>query len=297
MSHRIISYIGFGFFILWLGINPSLNAQPASTGITTTKPGLIWQVSGKGLAQPSYLFGTIHQIEKDRFFLPPAFEASFDQSEQLVLEINIANPMVMVKTLTLSLMKDNTSLKDLLSEKDYARVARFFEDSLGMQLSIMNRMKPMLTGSAMLAQMTNGPATSYEQEFVSMAKEAGMKIKALEKVADQMGIFDQIPYEEQAQYLVEMVDSFQVEKAHLQEMVAIYLAQDLVSLDLFMQDMGEMESYDSLLLDNRNLAWIPKMEAYMEEKPTFFAFGAGHLWGDKGVIRLLREAGYKVEAL
>ncbi len=35
----------------------------------------------------------------------------------------------------------------------------------------------------------------------------------------------------------------------------------------------------------------------MKEQPTFFAVGAGHLGGDIGVIVLLKEAGYTVEAV
>jgi uncharacterized protein YbaP (TraB family) len=35
----------------------------------------------------------------------------------------------------------------------------------------------------------------------------------------------------------------------------------------------------------------------MRIKPTFFAVGAGHLPGEKGVISLLRQAGFSVEPL
>jgi len=35
----------------------------------------------------------------------------------------------------------------------------------------------------------------------------------------------------------------------------------------------------------------------MKDKSTFFAVGAGHLGGPKGVINLLKSAGYKVKAV
>ncbi|MDV7395923.1 hypothetical protein RZS08_31315, partial [Arthrospira platensis SPKY1] len=42
-------------------------AQPGSAQYapTTEENSLLWEISGKGLAQPSYLFGTIHIIGKD----------------------------------------------------------------------------------------------------------------------------------------------------------------------------------------------------------------------------------------
>ena len=47
----------------------------------------------------------------------------------------------------------------------------------------------------------------------------------------------------------------------------------------------------------RNEKWLPKMTQAMQEAPTLFDFGAGHLIGDDGVLKLLRDAGYKVTLL
>ena len=51
------------------------------------------------------------------------------------------------------------------------------------------------------------------------------------------------------------------------------------------------------LIDNRNADWAKKMPAIMAAKPTFFVVGAGHLPGAKGVLQLLKDAGYTVEAV
>jgi hypothetical protein len=52
-----------------------------------------------------------------------------------------------------------------------------------------------------------------------------------------------------------------------------------------------------IMLDNRNMNWIPKMSAIMKKEAVFFAVGAGHLSGDYGVINLLRNAGYTVKPI
>ena len=51
------------------------------------------------------------------------------------------------------------------------------------------------------------------------------------------------------------------------------------------------------MLSGRNKDWIPKMEKMMADKPSFFGVGAMHLGGKNGVINLLKEAGYTVEAV
>ena len=51
------------------------------------------------------------------------------------------------------------------------------------------------------------------------------------------------------------------------------------------------------LFKNRNERWLPKLQAAMNEAPTMFVFGAGHLIGDYGILQLLRNAGYNVEQI
>lgn len=52
-----------------------------------------------------------------------------------------------------------------------------------------------------------------------------------------------------------------------------------------------------IMLDGRNIDWLTKMPEMMKTKSTFFAVGAGHLPGDKGVIKLLRDKGYTVKPI
>jgi len=55
---------------------------------------------------------------------------------------------------------------------------------------------------------------------------------------------------------------------------------------------------DIRLLDQRNLAWYPKIVAEMKTgKPTAIVAGALHYCGPNGVLSLLQKHGYKVEQL
>ena len=42
---------------------------------------------------------------------------------------------------------------------------------------------------------------------------------------------------------------------------------------------------------------VEKMPAIMTEAPTLFVVGAGHLPGDNGVLNLLKQQGYTIEAM
>ncbi len=113
-----------------------------------------------------------------------------------------------------------------------------------------------------------------------------------------MSIFDSIPYKEQAEMLVESIkNGGEAEGDDLDVLVELYKKQDINGLDDMLNGDPEISKYNQVLLVNRNKNWIPRIGKFANEKPTFFAVGAGHLPGKEGVIRLLREAGYTVRAI
>ena len=283
-------------------------AQPGSAQYapSTDENSLLWEITGKGLAQPSYLFGTIHLIGKEDFFLSDLTKQSFEQSQRVVFEINMEEMADFTKLMPLlmkSFMAGNVTLKDLLNTDDYALVKAHFE-SIGLPMMFLDRIKPMflsvLGGDQDMFSMSGDGAqmTSYEMELMTMAQARQMAIGGLETAEFQMSMFDSIPYKEQAQMLLESVKSEGGSDGQFEHMVELYKNQDLQGMQALMDDeAGGIGSYGDLLLVGRNRNWIPLMSKMMVEQPTFFAVGAGHLGGDQGVVALLREQGYTVKPL
>ena len=118
----------------------------------------------------------------------------------------------------------------------------------------------------------------------------------MESIEFQASVFDSIPYEEQAKELLKAIDEEAKQDSFTNRMAAIYLAQDLDQIEpLTLEEEGGVSSYLELFLYGRNAIWIPAMEAAMKKQPALFAVGAAHLPGEKGVLNLLKKAGYKVE--
>jgi len=57
-----------------------------TTSLLPTEKSLLWKIAGKDLPQPSYLYGTIHMIDKKDFFLTDSTVAVFDRMDQVVFE-------------------------------------------------------------------------------------------------------------------------------------------------------------------------------------------------------------------
>ena len=128
-----------------------------------------------------------------------------------------------------------------------------------------------------------------------MAKEQNKEIYGLETVEDQMQVFEDIPYESQLDDIIEMLQDGDATQEYYDQMIDTYKAEDLNALIKMLNEYYENPEEAKILLDNRNIKWIPKIGEYAKDKSTFFAVGAGHLPGDNGVIKLLKKAGYKVK--
>jgi uncharacterized protein YbaP (TraB family) len=197
-------------------------------------------------------------------------------------------------------MKGDTTLKDLLNESDYEKVKEYFETKSAMlPFATLETFKPILALSTVQENsMACENMAMMEQVIMTEAKKSDKKIKGLETMAYQAGVLDSIPYKLQAEQLVSYIDNIKKngsDDKELDEMMSAYMSQDLHKLEELMlkSDMG-IGNFTDVLLFNRNRNWVAKLKELLPEKKLVIAVGAGHLPGEKGVINLLRKAGYTV---
>jgi uncharacterized protein YbaP (TraB family) len=164
-----------------------------------------------------------------------------------------------------------------------------------MPMMVFNKLKPMTLMSLLYTKILSCPSESYEQHFVDMARDQKKDIRGLEKIEDQIGVFDKIPDSVEALMMMEMIRKMPEQRVEFARMVESYKKEDLNKLGDEISDSPEWKGYEDIMLVNRNKNWIPVISAAMKEGPQLFAVGAGHLPGKEGIITLLRHAGYKVE--
>lgn len=256
---------------------------------------LLWKISGKGLKQSSYLFGTIHMICPDDFFLTPTMKTHFAQAKTIYMEINLDDPTIMLRMMQLLQLPQGDSLGSHFKPADYALLKQYFKDSIGMQLSFFQHFKPMMVYSLLSSKLLPcAKDQAYELEFVKMAKQQNKPIKGLERMEDQIAIFDSLPDSVNSSMIMQMVTDKPAMLKEFNQMLGFYKQQRVDSLYQMITRSHDMGQNQDIILDNRNSNWIPVMQVAMQQGTTFFAVGAGHLGGPKGVIERLRAAGYKV---
>jgi uncharacterized protein len=270
---------------------------------TSSDNTLLWRISGKNLSKPSYLFGTIHLLCANDIELSPNLKKAIEETDRVYLELDMDNLFEMMQAVQKMKMRNDTTLSDLLSKEDYEKVKAFFsKKGTVIPFSILETYKPMLAASMIMQTSTECEnAISMEQLIMMEAKRSRKEIKGMESMAYQLSIFDSIPYQVQAQQLVSFIaDESTEEKAgkDYDEMANAYRNQELGKLEaLINKEEFGIGNFTDLLLYNRNKNWVNTMERIFSSNSVVIAVGAGHLPGEKGVIKLLRQAGYKVEPM
>jgi uncharacterized protein len=277
-----------------LALSSLFGAQTALAKPPTEKA-LLWEISGQGLKQPSYLFGTIHATCPDRLRLSTSLQKAFRQSSQVYLEVDLDDPNMMRDSLQGSILKDGTSLKNYLSAQEYARANQFFKKNISLPLDSLSTLKPIILSTLTFPALLNCKPASWENMFVSLAHAQKKNVLGLETIQEQFNALDRIPSKAQAEQLMQTIDNLPLAKKELSDLLTAYKNQDVDQIrQLIAQSPGMKPEYEAAIIDNRNFTWIPRIVQAAKTKPTFFGVGAGHLGGKYGVIELLRRTGYKV---
>ncbi|MBC7628879.1 TraB/GumN family protein [Ferruginibacter sp.] len=279
----------------------SCHAQSDSSKLLLNKDdnSLLWQVSGKGLKQPSYLFGTFHLMCKNDIHFSNQLTTAVNRADKVYMEIDMDDPATILGGMMLMTMKDGKTLQQLYSDADYKKIRQYFTDSLKTPLSFIVRMKPFFLEALLYPKMMPCKLISgVEEELMKVAKTQKKEIKGLETMEFQAGVFDSIPYEEQAKELLQSIDSMASNKKSFNTMMQVYKNQQINEIEnLFSKSESGMENHQDLLLNNRNKNWVVQLKSIMKTNPVFVAVGAGHLVGKQGLIALLRKEGYMVQPL
>src|SRR5688572_5435449 len=114
-------------------------------------PSLFWEITGKDLSQPSYLYGTVHSRDKDAFRYVPQLAPKIAASDVFGQEI-ITDPeqVNFAEIAKLSIMPGDTTIAMLLDSAEYKRLSQYIGDSLGMPMMLLTKFKPFVIMSFFL---------------------------------------------------------------------------------------------------------------------------------------------------
>ena len=138
-----------------------------------------------------------------------------------------------------------------------------------------------------------------EQHFISLAKEAGKPVIALETIADQVNILSQLKLKPDFATFKSFLEDIEASEAILAQ---IHLAWQTGNTELMEQAAEYHDTriidHRKLLLTDRNIIMADKIKAFLNQDQTVFVLvGAMHYVGKEGILALLEKDGYLIEQL
>ncbi len=255
---------------------------------------LLWEITGKGLKEPSYLFGTIHIGNPKVFNFTDSMQMYWSKCDVFAGEINLLNINVM-DLMPKLYMPGDTTLAQLLDSARYQTVKKAIMSKLGFFAMFADRIKPIYLTSLFAdaenqASTQNPPLDMYLQ---TQSRSNGQTVIGLENISEQFEALDMISLTSQAEMLYEMAVNLDTAKpSEFEVMLESYLKGDIEGL--YTSTTQKLDSASVFtLLTRRNIRMSNRLARHISEgKKVFAAVGAAHLAGSDGMIALLRRKGY-----
>jgi uncharacterized protein YbaP (TraB family) len=264
---------------------------------------LLWKVSGNGLRESSYLFGTYHLLGNKFLAEVPETDKPFKDAKGIVVETEIDSSKLM--SIMMKSIMPEKRISNMMSAEDYKLVSEEFHRLTNTNLAQVDMLKPAHVNAviSMLSAQENNRAVldkyasvPLDIYFANEGKRLGKTVTPLESMEQQFTIlFDHATEEEQARQLAETVRQKELMQKSSVDLTNFYVTRDLPGLLTLMESYPkEVTGELDYMLKDRNEKWVMVLPDLMKSGSQFIAVGAGHLPGEYGVISLLRKLGYTV---
>lgn len=226
---------------------------------------LLWEIKGKNLQQPSYLFGSMHSNDARLFQFPDSLYIAFEKAQAVVLETDVS---ALFDEYDVRL--DLFNLEPLQKNKPYTNSREATTTVYGSEDG-----RPQFLDA-------------WFQQTGYCAGKAFYPLEALEDQLDAVETIQNLPAKAAFSSLLFSKEAF----------VQSYIQGDIASLTKMLRSQleGIPGAYEALIT-KRNEVMADGLDTLMRKQSVFCAIGSGHLHGTDGVIQLLRNKGYSVRAV
>ena len=190
-------------------------------------------------------------------------------------------------------LPEGKSLKDYLSDRAYQRLRRILHRTFGIDLDHHRRLRPLLLVNLISEQLL---AAEHPQpldlHLWERAETAGKLLLGLENYQEQEALLQRLPVEQQVRSLQAIGRHPARFRRQVQSLADRYTSGDLRAL--YQATRRRTGAARRVLIFERNERLATRFDEVAQQQSLFAAVGAAHLPGGKGMLRLLKHAGYRL---
>jgi uncharacterized protein len=261
--------------------------------------GLLWRIDKPGIA-PSYVFGTLHSADPRVTTLAPQVTQALTRCRTLATEVYLSD-LADAHFFEAMQFEDDRRLEPLLGAEAYARLKLALGDTAPPD-DVLARTKPWAALLRVTAPQPAVEGTTLDAELVATAQSRRMAVFGLEWLDEQIAALDDIPLGTQLALLRHAIYDRSSLAAQLEPTIQAWLKRDLAALARSNRaakaDDPELAAHYAVLtrhiVDNRSVVMAHRLFLPLRSGKVFVAVGALHLYGEQGLLALLRKQGYQV---
>lgn len=260
--------------------------------------GLLWRVTKNGVA-PSHVYGTIHVADPRLAELPAVVRKIFDGAKSLMLEF-VPDGYSRERFLEAAMFLDHQTLEQKIGAEDFERAVEHLQP-IGLPRELVNKLKPWGVLLNLRNPKRGAQGSPLDSQLVELARARRMPLHQIEGVEEQIFTFDEFPMESQVALLKHSL-AYRDELLELAERTLdAYLAGDLSAIwrlrEQFVARHPQIAAHQAAMtkrvVHDRSVVMAFRMQRQLRRGDAFVALGALHLYGEKGVLALLEDDGYR----
>ena len=267
-------------------------------------PSLLWEITGKGAAKPSYLFGTMHVSNKMVFHLSDSFYIGLKNADMVALETNPGTWQEDFSRYDLEGNYYNYAFRGKRDEpNDYLSInsikafpyEKLMEKALYSSPSIIN---------SFLYRTNSETSSDFEEDtyldlyIYQVGKKWNKKVCGVENFHQSMALMKEA-YADAAKDKNVKERSYDADNDFsYSKLEEAYRTGNLDLLDTINKVNSTSAAFDEKFLYKRNEIQAASIDSILKTKASLFVgVGAAHLPGERGVIEMLRKMGYRLRPI
>lgn len=271
-----------------------LEPNPIQNIDTENTESLFWKIEKKGY-ETSYLYGTIHASDPRVLDIPNNVLNAIEDSKQFILE-SLFTPELEINLSKRMFSSDEYLLNEYVAEDVIFKINQILSFH-NIPQKYIKLMQPW--AAYLIMNYPEKSGTILDLKLLDIARQQNKQLKGLETLDQQLAVFDSLNYLEQTLLLFDSVCHYQTIQHDLNNMIEYYVNKDVRNLInssnkySLVNDKIYQDLYEQLVIV-RNQDMTKNIIKNLKTTSNFIAIGSLHLVGQKGVVAILKQQGYKL---
>jgi uncharacterized protein YbaP (TraB family) len=237
-----------------------------------------------------YLAESVHLLKPGDSHLPAALSHAYEDSTQLVMEMDIANldsSDLSGWMLEHGRYPDGESMPQALGEQRFAKIQAQATE-LGLPLDQLAALRPWVAAltltDLMYLKLGYDPQSGVEEQLVARAHKDGHPTAGLETMDEELGQLERMSAEDQARFLELTLKDLKETDKETDQMLSAWRSGNSAILAAQLSDAyNEFPELYRALVSERNQRWLPQIRNYLNANHNVLIV--------VGALDLLRGAG------